>query len=281
MVFCHEGKKMVLEFAPLAYALSQGETIDLASYFLGYVYKIGSDNHAKPLYQNLGGPLWFLQLWLLAYFPDHKVAKRYPLTVYGDKFIILDSTPLTLVGYLQYFYQLKEDKEADELLPFHNWDVGPKWLYRLMTQRGSSAYHEAWASILLPREIIIGAYVGGCRQAHAEIYCPAQFARQFGMVQAIPCPYPGELNITLSARNKIDKNHIARLNAEFMESRRRFQPYCFAIVYEPPHPKFSRWWHNATELYLKTAPVKAFAREIGIEIENVTLSDSISDDGFG
>lgn len=43
-------------------------------------------------------------------------------------------------------------------------------------------FADAWGSILLSREIFIGAFIGGCRQAHAEIYCPVQFARQFGMV---------------------------------------------------------------------------------------------------
>jgi hypothetical protein len=279
MIFCHGGKKMMLEFAPLAYSLSKGETIDLASHFLGYVYKIGSDNHAKPLTYNLGGPLWFLQLWLLAYFPDQEVAEKFPIEVYGDKFTILASTPLTLVGYLQYFQQMREDKEEGDFVPFQNWNIGPKWMSRLMTQRGSPNYREAWASILLPREIIIGAYVGGCRQAHAEIYCPAQFARQFGLVQAIPCPYPGEINVDLSTRNKIDKDHVADLNAEFKNSRAQFQPYTFSIVLEPPLPSFSRWWHNSMELYYKSAKVKDFVEALGIVFEE--KSDSISDDGFG
>ncbi|KAH7850597.1 hypothetical protein Vadar_000303 [Vaccinium darrowii] len=281
MIFCHGGKKMVLEFAPLAYVLSKGKTIDLASHFLGYVYKAGFDNHAKPLNQNLGGPLWFLQIWLLAYFPDQKVADRSPLNVYEDMFTILASTPFTLTGYLQYFHQLREDKEEREFVPFQYWGIGPKWISRLMEQRGRSAYHEAWASILLLREIIIGAYVGGCKQAHAEIYCPAQFARQFGLVQAIPCPYPGEINIDLTSRNKINKAQVAILNAEFKSSRTNFQPYLFAITIGPPLPAFSKWWHNSIDLYHESAPVKTFTKDIGTGIEEMTHSDSMSDDGFG
>lgn len=253
MIFCHGGKKMMLEFAPLAYILSQGKAIDLASYFLGYVYKIGSDNHAKPLINNLGGPLWFLQICLLAYFPNQKVAERSPLNIYGDKFTVLASTPLTLVGYLQYFHQMREDKEESEFIPFDNWDIGPKWIRRIMEQRGSPTYHEAWASILLPREIFIGAYVGGCKQAHAEIYCPGQFARQIGLMQAIPYPYPGEINIDLTTRSRVDKDQIARLNAEFKDLKAQFLPYRFATVVESPLPIFSRWWHNTMELYHRSS----------------------------
>ena len=136
-----------------------------------------------------------------------------------------------------------------------------------MEQRGSPAYREAWASILLPREIIIGAYVGGCRQAHAEIYCPAQFARQFGLVQAIPCPYPGEINIDLTSRNKTDRDQVAISNAEFKNSRTKFQPYLFTMTVEPPLPAFSRWWHNSIELYYESAPVKTFTKVIGVVLK--------------
>lgn len=39
----------MLESALLAYSLSKGEAIDLASYFLGYVYKVGSDSYTEAL----------------------------------------------------------------------------------------------------------------------------------------------------------------------------------------------------------------------------------------
>lgn len=110
MIFCHSGKKIMLEFVPLAYTLFKCEAIDLTSYFLGYVNKVGSDSFVKPFSNNLGGPLWFLQLLQFVYFPDHKVAIKEPLTIYGDKFVDLAFKPLTLVGYLQYFQDMREDK---------------------------------------------------------------------------------------------------------------------------------------------------------------------------
>ncbi|KAH7847096.1 hypothetical protein Vadar_021808 [Vaccinium darrowii] len=125
MIFCNNGKKIMLEFAPLAYSLSNGEKFDLASYFLSYVYKIGSDSQSKPLMYNTGGPLWFLQLWILAYFPVFKVAISEPVNVYRDKFRILASKPLSLVGYLQYFFNMREDKEEAEFRHFTDWSIGP------------------------------------------------------------------------------------------------------------------------------------------------------------
>lgn len=206
MIFCHSGKKIMHEFAPLAYRLSKGEKFDLASYFLGYVYKIGSDSQSKPLNFNIGGSLWFLQLWIVAYFPVFEVAISEPINVYGDKFRVLASKPLSLAAYLQYFLNMREDKEETEFRPFTDWSIGPSWIKDMMEDRGMDSYAGAWGSILLPREIFIGGIVGGCKQTHAETYCPAQFARQFGMVQAIPCPYPGEVNVPLYVRKKVDKN---------------------------------------------------------------------------
>ncbi|KAI8529795.1 hypothetical protein RHMOL_Rhmol11G0001400 [Rhododendron molle] len=46
-IFCHSGKRVMSEFIPLASALSKGEEFDFASYFLGHVYKAGSDFHQK------------------------------------------------------------------------------------------------------------------------------------------------------------------------------------------------------------------------------------------
>jgi len=138
MIFCHSGKKIMLEFAPLAYRLSQGQKFDLASHFLGYVYKIGSDSQSKPLLFNIGGPLWFLQLWILAYFPIFEVAISEPVNVYGDKFRNMASKPLSLVGYLQYFYNMNENKEETEFRPFVDWNIGPAWIKDMMENRGAT-----------------------------------------------------------------------------------------------------------------------------------------------
>lgn len=233
---------------------------------------------------SLGGPFWFLRLWLIAYFPVFEVTVIEPVNVYGDKFRILASNPLTLIEYLQYFFNMREDKEEAEFRPFTNWSIGPSWIKEMMENRGSKSFADAWGSILLPREIFIGGIIGGCKQTHAETYCPAQFARQFGMVQAIPCPFPGETNVPLYDRKKVDKNHLSRLNVEFRRSKAAFIPLEF-VIDSPIFTRFSRWWHNLIGLYNQTASVQGFTNHIGYhgtaEGEGQSSSLSISDDGFG
>lgn len=133
----------------------------------------------------------------------------------------------------------------------------------------------------MSREIIIGGYIGGCKKAYVEIYCSAQFSRQFGLIQVIPCLYPGEVNTNLSARGRVDKNQLSRINMEYKRLRANFQPYKFTIIVGPPHPRFSQWWHNTIELYNKSEAVKVFIKGIGIVAEEVAHLDTLSDDGFG
>ncbi|KAG5553388.1 hypothetical protein RHGRI_011314 [Rhododendron griersonianum] len=70
-ILCHGGKKVMSEMIPLALCFLKGEPFDFASYFLGHVYKVGSESQEKGLmHQSYGGPIWFFQLWLLAYFQE-------------------------------------------------------------------------------------------------------------------------------------------------------------------------------------------------------------------
>ncbi|KAH7859709.1 hypothetical protein Vadar_004593 [Vaccinium darrowii] len=154
----------------------------------------------------------------------------------------------------------------------------------MMENRGANTFAAAWGSILLPRELFIGGIVGGCKQTHCETYYPAQFARQFGMVQAIPCPYPGEVNVPLYVRKRVDKNVLSRLNVEYRKSRVAFKPSQFSMD-SPIFNNFSRWWHNLIDLYNQTPSAQGFANHIGCSVihegEGFSSSLSVSDDGFG
>lgn len=82
------------------------------------------------------------------------------------------------------------------------------------------------------------------------------------MVQAIPCPHPGE---ALYKRQKVDKNLISRLNIEFRRMRKDFEPFEFAIE-SPLFSNFISWWHNLMALYAQTPDVQNFAKHIGATI---------------
>ena len=69
-VFCTPSSRITSEFVPMAKALAQGKKLALAPYFLGHVYKVCSDLTFIPSNPNQGGPMWFLQIWILSYFKD-------------------------------------------------------------------------------------------------------------------------------------------------------------------------------------------------------------------
>lgn len=101
------------EMIPLALRFHKGEPFDFASYFLGHVYKVGSECQGKGLMnQSYGGPIWFFQLWLLAYFQEFSTSLPQQVHVYGDRFANLVSEPLSLVEYLCFFSTILEEKRG-------------------------------------------------------------------------------------------------------------------------------------------------------------------------
>lgn len=69
-LFCTFSQKIMPKFVPLAKALASKKRIALAPYVLGYIYRVCSRFCKRYLEPNQGGPIWVLQLWLLAYFTD-------------------------------------------------------------------------------------------------------------------------------------------------------------------------------------------------------------------
>ncbi|KAI8559972.1 hypothetical protein RHMOL_Rhmol04G0218400 [Rhododendron molle] len=215
-ILCHSGKRVMSEFIPLALALSRGEEFDFASYFLGHVYKVGSDFYQKSLNYSQGGPQWFVQLWLHAYFSELGPFKA-PVSpagtpevpnVHGDNYIQpVASDTHTLVYYLCFFSGLPSDRELPSpiLAP-----IGPSWAFDILIdkQGKSSRALQAWSNILTCREIFISSSNPSKSMAHVEVYCPAQFARQLGLVQGIPIPYCGSANIFMSERSSISIEHF-------------------------------------------------------------------------
>lgn len=181
-IVCHSGERVMNEFVPLALALSREEVFDFASYFLGQVYKVGSDFHQKGLNFSQGDPQWFIQLWLHAYLAELGPYK--PLSkltcevedpnVHGDSYVQTVAFEVqTLPDYLCFFSGLTSDREWSCPFFVH---IGPKWLFDIVTDKKgkSSTALQAWSNILTGREIFISSAKSA---AHVEVYCSAQFAK--------------------------------------------------------------------------------------------------------
>lgn len=135
--------KMIL----LALRFLKGEPFDFASYFLGHVYKVGLECQEKGLtHQSYGRPLWFLQLWLLAYFQEFSTSLPQQVYIHGDKFATPSSDPFSLVDYLCFFSIIPEERDASKFYPFSDINIGPAWLKRIMTSEGDISVSGAWGS---------------------------------------------------------------------------------------------------------------------------------------
>ena len=65
-----------MEYLPLAKTLALGRPYALGTLFLGFVYQAMSKYVFDEPYHRVGGALWFVQMWLFAYFP--KLSNRKP-----------------------------------------------------------------------------------------------------------------------------------------------------------------------------------------------------------
>lgn len=204
-ILCHSSKRVMSEFIPLVVALARGEEFDFAYYFLGNVYKVGSDFYQKGLNNSQGGSQWFIQLWLHAYFselgpfkqPFKPNGERENANVHGDNYVQTVASEIqTLPQYLCFFFRLTADRDCS--CPFFV-SIGPPWLLNILADKGgkSSTALQAWGNIFTCREIYISSAKS---KGHVEVYCPAQFARQLGLVQDIPVLFCGSTNISLSER---------------------------------------------------------------------------------
>ena len=62
-------KRVVTYYLPIAVALANRHKVALGPFFLGSVYRTMFLATTKPK-ESIGGPLWFIQLWAYAYFPQ-------------------------------------------------------------------------------------------------------------------------------------------------------------------------------------------------------------------
>lgn len=167
----------------------------------------------------------------------------------------------TLPDYLCFFSGLTLDREWSCPFFVH---IGPKWLFDIVTDKKgkSSTAFQAWSNILTGREIYISSAKSA---AHVEVYCLAQFARQLGFVQAIPIPYCGSANLSLSSCSIIP---IDQFRLRFADSKQRLRTNIVQAFKEPETgttPEFDSWWHENCAFLFGYRPFKNFLKHIGFD----------------
>ena len=120
----------------MAKALAQGKKLALAPYFLGHVYKVCSDLTFIPSNPNQGGPMWFLQIWILSYFKDlhHSVtfSDQLHIWTYAKKYYDLTFEKDSFKTFLQYFYSLPTEMPDKFFTPFDDISIMISWVRELV-----------------------------------------------------------------------------------------------------------------------------------------------------
>ena len=251
LVLCHSGKRIMAECIPLAYAIFKGERFDFASYFLGHVYNSCCRSYEKGSKQHHGGPSWFIQLWLLAYFHELRATGQPFPTCIAQGTRLINFEPRSFLEYLEFFAGLPIHWEDERFYPFTDMEYTPKWLRSVLENTGSMSYQMPWYHILSSRELFIGYRKENRSKGILEVYNPNQFARQFGLTQGIPIPHLPSISSKNELRPSIGVEYMKSQVRRYVKMYKTFEPKEF--VAKPGCTKeYKIWWENAISAYLKT-----------------------------
>ena len=181
-VFCVLSSRITYEFVSIAKSLALGNKLALASYFLGHVYKVYNDLADNPSNSNIGGPMWFIQMWILAYFKEFHRFTTFPIHQLQNSYGVLYASAtfhrMSFETCLQFFYTQPRDIHDDFFSLFVDARLLISWVRDLIaTQTLSPIQSGAWFEILSAKEIFLGTFHANYKKCSSEIYCPAQFAR--------------------------------------------------------------------------------------------------------
>uniref|UniRef100_A0A2N9HYF6 Uncharacterized protein n=1 Tax=Fagus sylvatica TaxID=28930 RepID=A0A2N9HYF6_FAGSY len=139
---------------------------------------------------SIGGPLWFIQLWAYAYFPqlapkpNPSVLSR--TSCYAHLFALSTYEPDHIPTFEDWFI-LFSDKErvrpAPHFLPFAEEKFTCPEMF-LLSQEVNPLSSSLWAHVLQTRELVILQN----KSSGVEVYSPHFLARQFGLLQSVPVP---------------------------------------------------------------------------------------------
>ena len=128
--------------------------------------------------------MWFFQIWILSYFKDlhHSItfSDQLDIRTYAKKYSNITFEKDSFETFLQYFYlQLAEVPEKFFLL-FNDKSIMISWVQGLLEANPPSPFPaRIWLDILSAQEIFPGTFHTNYKKCFLEIYCLAQFARQF------------------------------------------------------------------------------------------------------
>ena len=163
--------------------------------------------------------------------------------------------PSTFAFYFSFFHQLPASLPTYRFHPFET-TIGPSWLRNFLSDKSctSPIHKDIWASILIPRELFIGTLNPKAYKCIAEPYCPAQFARQFGLTQGVPIPLCSNTKLSLTRRElKVRKSRLEEATFKFIDDLVNFE-YTPFIPQGTVLKRYQNWLETNMVIYLAISP---------------------------
>ena len=102
-----------MEYLPLVRALAIGWPYALSTILLASLYQSMGKYVSEIPYQRVGGALWFVQIWLFAYFPELSGVESFPSMSLG---LIVTQSIRTISSYsLSSFFLSLVDRSLSQL----------------------------------------------------------------------------------------------------------------------------------------------------------------------
>ncbi|XP_016457232.1 uncharacterized protein LOC107781103 isoform X2 [Nicotiana tabacum] len=241
-LFCDSSVNMIKQCTKLAFALAAGRKTALAPFLLSNLYH-GCADIINAKFQYERGPFWILQFWLQSYFPEFR-----PVTLdysnaptYGFP---LAEGALRYKSFKEYFnfFRKCSSRTASQFTPFSSRKFGPEWFKKSLDpyfqKLNRAELQDIWASYLIARDLPYSILLDESSKCKCwvEPYYPNQFARQFGMNQAVPLH---QSSSDLSIRRKAD--NIKETESRFCQLKRKFSFVPFDT--NPSSTElFDSWW---------------------------------------
>ncbi|XP_018632117.2 uncharacterized protein [Nicotiana tomentosiformis] len=252
-LFCNSSITMVEQCTKLALALAMGKKLALAPIVLSNLYH-GCNDIITSKFDNATGPFWILQLWLQSYFPEHQpsTSDNGNASTYGFPLAEGVLRPKTFNHYFLFFHTCSS-RTASVFTPFSSRKFGPEWFKRSLDpyfqKLNRTELKEIWASYLIARDIPYSIVLDESSKwkCGVEHYSPNQFARQFGMKQAVPLHRSAN---DFSIRGEED--NMEETESRFSQLKRKFSFVPFNIN-PSSRTFFDSWWSTYIKNRDKTA----------------------------
>lgn len=267
-LFCNSSISIIEQCTKLALALAKGRKLALAPFVLSNLYH-GCNDIVTSRFDDSRCPFWILQLWLQAYFPEHQ-----PLTLddgnpptYGHALADGVLRPKTFNQYFLFFNKCSS-RTASQFTPFSSRKFGPEWFKRSLDpyfqKLNRTELKDIWASYLIARDVPYSILVDESSKCKCgvEPYSPNQFARQFGMKQAIPLHQSAK---DLTIRGESFRDCIEETESRFYQLKMKFSFIPFDV--NPSSTEFfDFWWSTYMKNRDKTTTATDVLRKISLHV---------------